>query len=133
MLAVLACVRERGLTVEMDPYDYRLHFEFGEQRQQESAMTAVQECTRQIDATRFEPQPPLTEEQLRALYQYYVAQRDCLEVAGFPGVSPPPEQVFIDTDGSGWGPYDGTESMYIPVEVMRACERIPERPAFLDW
>lgn len=127
-----ACVEDKGQTVEVDPYDQSLVFTFGDQRGSELAMAAVSECKAAIDPSRGEPAPPPTDEQLRSLYSYYIAQVDCLIAAGYPASSPPPEQIFIDSEG-GWSPYTGIEDVEIPRTVMRGCEQVEGRPAFLDW
>lgn len=124
------CLADRGFDVEVDPYDFHLSGNVGSEGRFKELQTVVGECRDGIDPSRNNPPPPLSEDQLRALYLYYVAQADCLMAAGYPAASAPPEQVFVDSGGQ-WGPRSG--DVDIPQTVTRACEEVEGRPNFLDW
>jgi hypothetical protein len=134
MLRTKACVEDKGFSVDLDPNDYSLLFTFGDQREQELVMAAVRECQAAIDPARLEPIPPRSVEQLRAWYTYVVAQVDCLAAKGYSVPSPPPEAVFIDSQG-GWDPYYELLQAGTPATPAdrRVCEQVDGRPAFLDW
>jgi len=134
MLRTKACLEDRGLSVEVNSEDNSLLFNFGSQREQELAMTAVPECQAEIDPARLEPVPPRSAEQLGAWYAYVKAQVDCLADAGYPVPSPPPEAVFIDSQGD-WDPYYELVQAGAPPsrDDRRKCEQVPGRPPFLDW
>lgn len=131
-LRLKGCLGDRGFNVEIDPYDYHLSGNVGSEGRVNELQVAASECRAAIDPTRNEPPPPPTEEQLRALYRYYVAQADCLVAAGYPAASAPPEQVYVDNGGQ-WDPRLGLEDVDIPQTVTRACEEVEGRPTFLDW
>ncbi len=134
MLRTKACLEDAGFTVELDPEDNSLLFTFGDQREQERATAAVRECQAAIDPARLEPVSPRSEEQLRAWYVYVVAQVDCLLAAGYPVPSPPPEAVFVDSQGD-WDPYFELIQAGAPASQAdyRKCEQVDGRPGFLDW
>lgn len=128
-----ACLLERGLAVEVDPYDLSLDFTFAGPRDAEIATEAVGDCRAAVDLTRNEPLPPLNEAELQQLFDYRQKQAQCLVDAGLAPSSAPPLQVFIDTGGN-WAPdrallEDGSASP----SVVRRCEQVENRPNFLDW
>lgn len=96
-------------------------------------MATVPECRATIDPSRDQPLPPPTDEQLRELYTYKLAQAECLTDAGYTASSPPPLQVFIDSEGE-WAPdLIALQNENLPPEVLRRCEQVDGRPNFLDW
>ena len=132
-LQLKACLVDKGFSVEIDPYDQHLTFKLGNEASQNDLQPAVTACRAGLDPSRNEPPPPLSEDQLRALYRFRVAQGQCMTDAGYPTGAAPPEQVFVDAGGQ-WDPRMGpTEPLDIPQSVTRACEQIPGRPYFLDW
>jgi hypothetical protein len=132
-LQLKACLVDKGIAVDIDPYDQHLMFKLGTDASEVDLHSAVTACRAGLDPSRNEPPPPLSEDQLRALYHYRVAQGQCMTDAGYPTQSAPPEQVFVDAGGQ-WDPRMGpTEPLDIPQSVTRACEQIEGRPNFLDW
>ncbi len=131
-LQLRACLEDKGFSVEVDPYDFHLQFQLGSDSRTAELQATVTECRAGLDPSRNDPPPPLTEEQLRALYRYRLAQADCLVAAGYPTAPAPPEQVFVDTGGQ-WDARVGLEDAAIPQGVSRGCEQIQGRPNFLDW
>lgn len=131
-LQLKACLADQGFKVEIDPYDFHLSGNVGSEDRVKALSAAVPACRISIDPSRNDPPPPLTEDQLHALYRYNVAQADCLLAAGFPASSTPPEQVFVDGGGQ-WDARMGLEDADIPQTVIRACEQLEGRPSFLDW
>lgn len=131
-LQLKACLADRGFQVEIDPYDFHLTGQFGGEDAVKALQTAVADCRTSIDASRNDPPPPLTEEQLRALYRYRVAEAECLEAAGHATAVVPPEQVFVDGGGQ-WDARWGLEDVDIPRSITRACAQVDGRPGFLDW
>jgi hypothetical protein len=132
-LQLKACLADHGIEAELDPYDFSFKFKLGNDGQVENLQATFTECRAGLDPSRNNPPPPLSEDQLRALYQYRVAQADCLIAAGYAAASAPPEQVFIDGGGE-WDPRMGPEGPFdTPQAVNRSCEQIDARPNFLDW
>ena len=132
-LQLKACLTDKGFNVELDPYDFSLRFKLGTDGSTEDLQATVTSCRTGLDPSRLKPPPPISEEQLRELYRYRVAQANCLIAAGYPASSAPPEQVFVDGGGQ-WDPRMGPkEPLDIPEGVTRSCEQIDGRPNFLDW
>lgn len=131
-LQLKACLIDKGFAVDIDPYDQHLMFDLGSDVSQSDLQSAVATCRAGLDPSRNKPPPPLSEDQLRALYRYRVAQANCVIDAGYPAASAPPEQVFVDGGGQ-WDFRIGLEDEDIPQAVTRACDEVEGRPNFLDW
>ncbi len=64
------------------------------------------------------PARELTEDELRAKYQRWVAERDCLVELGYHPVEPPSVETFLASWATGpWMPIDG-----VPVDSWSAAE-----------
>jgi hypothetical protein len=133
-LRTKACVEEAGYPVEMDIEEQSFEFSLGSDELARQADVELKRCMREIDPRRLLPPPPLTADQLGSWYTYLKAQVACLSDAGYPVGSPPPEQVFIDSEGD-WDPYQDMIEAGITVrpEHVQQCQQVDERPAFFDW
>lgn len=128
-----ACLEDRGFAVTIRA-DGGMDFgELGSRERLEQARASVKDCTGKIDPARLEEPPPLSRDQLREMYEYVLAQLNCLEAAGYPAGDPPPIDVFIDSDGA-WDPYgDLIERGFSPAtEDVISCQNVAAKPDFVD-
>lgn len=128
-LSMKACAAERGLEVTIED---------------DGSLSAVGDAGRVhdlMDACELAVDPgrakgfKATHDQMRALYSYRVALAACLESSGYPAVTVPPEQVFVDSEGA-WDPVGdlaGLGRYVTPSDLTRCGENTPGRPAWIDW
>lgn len=131
MLAVVACLQEKGYRARIDDSGSGILFETPVDPSMASADSRA--CAEAIDPARLEPPPPLTAEQAEQLYRYVVAQTECMRRLGYPVSEPPPFQVFVDSDAA-FDPYVDLRTRGIDfdhADLLR-CQSVPERPKFLD-
>lgn len=133
LLLVRECIEDHGFEVTLGP-DGGFNFaELGSRDRLDEARRLSQTCIEQVDPARIEPPPPLTEAQLAEMYEYAIAQAECMREAGYPVGPPPPVQVYVDTEGA-WDPYVDLAERGMPpaVEDVVACQNIEEQPEFLE-
>ena len=76
-----------------------------------------------------QPRLERSDEQLRFLYDYYVLTLGpCLDVKGYPFMTPPTRQRFVESGGN-WSPYDAVFSGYLDAEEIamlgETCPHLP--------
>lgn len=133
MVAMKACVEGKGFPVDVDVQQRGFSFDLGSDELVEQAKVAMRACTEEVDPARANGPPHLNDQQLAQLYQYVVAQVNCLQEAGYPAEDPPSEQSFIDSGGL-WDPYQSLSEQDISTgDDLIRCQSVEERPAFVDW
>lgn len=132
LLLVLDCVRGRGYDVEFDLEDERFSGDFGDRAASRAFGQALGECLEEVDPARADP-PPLTDDQYRELYAYTAGQVECLRQRDYPAGDPPPEQVWVDSQGE-WNPYVDLVERNIAVddEDRVHCQNAVEEPRFYE-
>lgn len=134
LLATAACVEDKGYPVEVDLRQAGFKFNLGDDARVPAAREALNACMRDIDPRRLEPPPKLTREQLVAWYQYKLRIVECLTAAGQVVPEPPPEAVFVDSEGE-WDPFGSIVDSGQPLspDLQAKCEQVDGAPAFLNW
>lgn len=130
-LGLLACIRDKGYNALLDS-EGGMSFDGVTDGQ---ALTAdLRACQESMDPARLEPPPPLTAAQFEEMYRYLVAQVACMRDAGYPVSDPPPFQVYVDTDRA-WDLYGDLRQRGVDFshEDLIRCQRVDERPDFLDY
>lgn len=135
-----ACLQGRGYNTRVtEPYfgirtDFPSLSDEARADAQKALDEASEECWQQVDPRRLEPPPPLSEDQLRWVYEYRLTVAHCLEDRGYPVPVAPSVDVFIESDGS-WNPLGALARSGMPAsrEDQVACQDQPSRPGFLDW
>lgn len=131
LLAVTACLQDKGYTVHVDDTGSGVVFDGSTDPAATTADTRA--CVEAVDPARLQPPPPLTADQLLELYRYVVAQTECMRNAGYPVSDPPPFQVWVDS-GQAFDPYIDLRNRGIDfdhADLVR-CQAVEERPTFLD-
>lgn len=128
LVLVGECVRDEGFdSVRVDVRESKIDFA-DRADVLAGGPDAVRVCTLRVDPARHDPPPARTERQLRELYEFRIAQAECLETLGYYVEDPPGwEQFLLDR---GWEPASSTSA---PLDEQLRCEYIPQRPGFLDW
>ncbi len=129
-LGVKACLAAQGIEVTVDPAKYLIAYNGTDPQYQD----AERKCSESVDAARVSVHFQPSEAQLKALYAFMVDKATCLRDAGYPVPAAPPERVFIDSGGE-WDPLAPLAEAQIHPSGSNSqrCDRVPSRPAFLDW
>lgn len=93
------CLREHGYAVTVDFVQYSVEFHLSDDSQVAHAREAQRECIEEVDPSFLSVPPPMSEEQLRALYPYIAARAECLADRGYPLVELPTFDAFVDLGG----------------------------------
>ncbi len=129
LVLVAECVRDEGYaSVRVDVWESKIDFA-DRSDVLRGGPDAVRACIIRVDPARHDPPPPRSERQLRALYDFRLAQARCLEAEGYAVSEPPTLEQFLEMD-AGWDP---AETMSAPQTIRTRCEYVPQRPDWLDW
>lgn len=74
--------------------------------QRDRYVAAVRRCAEEVGLVTPGEPAPLSEEQLRSLYDGYLEVSSCLSELGYPVPQAPSVDSFVDAGGSGWTPWD---------------------------
>lgn len=102
--AMAACLNERGISTT---YDGAGGLDLDSSAlSQEDIDSSLDECEADL-VTQGAIAPPAapTDEYYNGLYDYYLTLTDCLEAEGFVIEEPPSREVFVESDGVSWYPY----------------------------
>lgn len=134
LLATKACLEDRGFSVDLDMAQGGFKFSLGDDSRAADAKSALKGCVAQVDPRRAEPPPRLSRDQLIAWYAYKRRIADCLAGAGVAIPDPPPEAVFIDTNGA-WDPFGSVLDAggVVAPGLQTRCQHVEGAPAFLGW
>ncbi len=133
LVRVKGCLADRGFVVTIDVAEGSIQFD-GSSPAQAEFNVALDACMLAMDPTRVEAIPSPHPEQFHAWYLYLVDKAACLKAAGVQPAEVPPETVFIESGGA-WDPLNDIYQSggSISEGIRTRCERLPSRPAFLDW
>lgn len=120
------CLNDNGYAVAVTPAGNGLDFENLPPDTNNEAMGVAMACLAGLHL----PDPvPLTEEQIRVFYDYYLELKDCLAGLGYGGPDPPAFEVFFDTfgDETMWMPFNALPSISAERfdEVNQECPEFP--------
>ena len=102
---VVSCMRERGFNAAIDPVDGALAGTYPSD-QREIFQEALEECMSGAGLDTDAEKPTLSDADYERLFTAYVETAECLVAEGFEVSTPPSLQVFIESEGEAWHPYD---------------------------
>ncbi len=102
---VVSCLKERGFDATIDPADGGLAAVYPTD-QKEVYREALEECMSGAGLDMDPEKPILSDADYERLLEAYVATAECLAKEGFEASVPPSLQVFIESEGGAWHPYD---------------------------
>lgn len=128
---VRTCLQDKGFDVPVAADgEWELNVPAGEDGV-DRARQALGEC-REIAEV---PEPiPLTDGEMRTMYQLLVASHTCLEELGYPLEDPPSEETFVaiyELSQSGQSP-EAPWSPYVEIEVTTTIESACPQPELID-
>jgi hypothetical protein len=102
---VVSCMKERGFVAAIDPADGALAGVYPS-NQRDVFQEALAECMAGAGLDTEAEKPTLSDADYERLFKAYVETADCLAEEGFETSTPPSLQVFIESEGEVWHPYD---------------------------
>lgn len=123
-----ACLKKKGWDVKVgqDPTGY--YVDYTSPQGQDLALNRdANLCTKEIGFDN--PPPPMSREELEALYKKQLATKECLEAEGYTIEEPPSEEAFVKNRG-GWIAYGSLDpnkdKSGNPDEWVRINEKCPQ-------
>lgn len=112
------CIESAGFVVEVDQGGLMARPGVTQQARYREVMAFCEQAA--VDSGLVGPLLPPDEEELAARYEAAMWTYDCLEAAGFPVPDPVSLDVYIESGGSGWHPYNAI-SPGVYAEAERQC------------
>lgn len=113
------CIEAKGFQVEMSFVDGSISV--GPPSQAAAAETAIGECMDQaVEEGGVSEWRPPTGDELRRHYSAYHITQKCLIDNGYPVVTPPSEESYVESGGSNWHPWDGVPEAWVHAEPGEA-------------
>lgn len=105
--AIVDCLQDRGLAVQVDPDSFPPGVEFDNRIvTEEQFEPAYEECIEELTEAGL-LRPVLSgPDQLAHLYEDFLKAAECIEAEGYDVPDPPSAEVFVDTNGAAWNPFD---------------------------
>ncbi len=100
----LACIRSFGFAAELDQTDLGIVADLPPE-QQDEYFDVLDICRRRLFAELGVSEVPSREE-LTAHYRAYLYVRECMIAEGYPVDDPPSLEVYVESHGAAWHPYD---------------------------
>ena len=100
----LACIRSFGFAAELDLGDLGIVVDLPPE-QQDEYFEVLDICRRRLFAELGVSEVPSREE-LTAHYRAYLYVRECMIAEGYPVDDPPSLEVYVESLGAAWHPYD---------------------------
>jgi hypothetical protein len=98
-------MKERGFDATIDPADGALAGVYPTD-QKEVFQETLEECMSGAGLDTGAEKPTVLDADYERLFKAYVETAECLAREGFETSAPPSLQVFIESDGGAWHPYD---------------------------
>lgn len=116
---IAACVESAGFEVEIIAEDGAIEAKPGAQTTAfREAMAACEEASYEIGLVA-RPEPP-DEKTLAAWYDAFMLTYQCMEEHGYPVSPPPSRDLYVESGGSIWHPYQELAPTLVP-EVEKVC------------
>jgi len=105
--AIVGCLQERGLAVQVDPDSFPPGIEFDNRIvSEEQFEPAYEACIEELTEAGLLRPTISGPEQLAQLYEDFLTAAECIEAEGYEVPDPPSLEVFVDTNGAAWNPFD---------------------------
>jgi hypothetical protein len=119
---VVECIKSAGFAVEWEQGGLLARPGVEQEPRYREVMAFCEQAA--VDSGLVGPLLPPDEEELAARYEAAMWTYDCLQAAGFPVPDPVSPDVYIESDGSGWHPYNAiSPGRY--AEAERQCPQDP--------
>lgn len=103
---IASCVAAGGFAVEADPTDGSVQGNHGPEQEEQFRVVLFACDAAAREHGLIKPSGPATRQELELSYRAFLIAHDCLIEHGYPTTEPPSLEVYVQSGGFAWHPFD---------------------------